>query len=392
MKDLFRVAYDLDRKNLPFALVTVIGTDGIIPRKAGRMLVSADGRFWSTVGGHLIEDEAVKASLEAIHEGRGRRIAVDTGKGSMELMIDVVNQERRAYIIGYGHVGRALAQTLHSIGFSVHIFDIRPFECGWAAETHAGDCWKDILSGLALDSRSSLIVTVHSNEDILSYIDYSAAFYVGVMGTRSRVMPDKAIHTPAGIDAGAQTPEEVAVSISAEILRLYNRRSGLSSSERRWRFIVVLGDGEYAAAAIMRLSRAGYDVLGTGASCPPSLDCRVIDEPGMCFHAFDEGVIPFYIDDGYGAIKALAPAVVVDASSALPGPDRREIPFLVMIGGSASDADAIIGTVPGVDIGRVIYSGSSSRSREAVASDEAYAVAGGVLEAVDGFFAGYGKA
>ena len=267
MKELFRVAYELDRRNLPFALVTVIGTDGIIPRQNGRMLVREDGSFTSTIGGHLIEDEAVKASMEAIREGRGRRLNVDTGKGSMELMIDVVNQKRMAYLIGYGHVGKALAATLHSIGFSVHIYDIRPVECDWAAEIHVGDCWKDILSGLVLDSRSSLIVTVHSKEDILSYIDYSSASYVGVMGTRSRVMPDKGIHTPAGLDVGAETPEEVAVSISAEILRLYNRHSGMSSRERRWRFVVVRGCDEYAAAAIMRLKGAGYDVIDLGVNC-----------------------------------------------------------------------------------------------------------------------------
>ena len=391
MKELFRIAYELDRRNLPFALVTVIGTDGIIPRQNGRMLVREDGSFTSTIGGHLIEDEAVKASVEAILEGRGRRISVDTGKGSMELMIDVVNQRRTAYLVGYGHVGKALAATLHSIGFSVHIYDIRPVECDWAAEIHVGDCWKDILSGLVLDSRSSLIVTVHSKEDILSYIDYSSAFYVGVMGTRSRVMPDKGIHTPAGLDAGAETPEEVAVSISAEILRLYNRRSGMSSRERRWRFIVVRGEGEYAAAAIMRLHGAGYDVLGTGLSCPQSLDCRVIDEPGECFHAFDDGVIPFLIDDGSSAISALAPTVVIDSSGGQSGPGRKEVPFLVSIGGSVADVDARIGTVPGVDLGRVIYSGASLPSPSDVTPDDAYAVAGGVLEAVDGFFSGYGR-
>ena len=49
MKELFRVAYELDRRNLPFALVTVIGTDGIIPRQNGRMLVREDGSFISTI-------------------------------------------------------------------------------------------------------------------------------------------------------------------------------------------------------------------------------------------------------------------------------------------------------------------------------------------------------
>lgn len=102
-------------------------------------------------------------------------------------------------------------------------------------------------------------------------------------------------------------------------------------------------------------------------------------------------MIPFLIDDGSSAISALAPAVVVDAYGGQPGPDRKEVPFLVSIGGQAADADARIGTVPGVDLGRVIYSGASLPSPSDVTPDDAYAVAGGVLEAVDGFFSGYGR-
>lgn len=104
---MFGTAADLEYRNLPFAIVTIIETSGTVPRSSGRMLVMEDGSFSSTIGGHLVEDEAIRAARDAIAEGKGRRISVDTGKGVFELMIDVVNPVRRVYIAGYGHVGRA---------------------------------------------------------------------------------------------------------------------------------------------------------------------------------------------------------------------------------------------------------------------------------------------
>ena len=155
--EMFAASAEAARKNLPFAIVTIIGAAGAVPRKSGRMLVSEDGRIWSTIGGHLFEDEAVQAACHAMQEGRSRRITVDSGNGSMELMIDVVNPVKRAYIIGYGNVGKALAGLLHSIGYELHIFDIRPFSCDYAAESAVGDTWGGLLRGLVLDR----IVCIH---------------------------------------------------------------------------------------------------------------------------------------------------------------------------------------------------------------------------------------
>lgn len=191
---MFGTAADLEYRNLPFAIVTIIETSGTVPRSSGRMLVMEDGSFSSTIGGHLVEDEAIRAARDAIAEGKGRRISVDTGKGVFELMIDVVNPVRRVYIAGYGHVGRALSDLLHEVGFAVYLYDLNAISCDYAAECHTGKSWKEVFDGLSLDEYSALIITVHSSEDILSYIDYSRAFYVGYMGSRSKIVPQSGMH------------------------------------------------------------------------------------------------------------------------------------------------------------------------------------------------------
>ena len=267
MRGMFGTAADLEYRNLPFAIVTIIGTSGTVPRSSGRMLLMEDGSFSSTIGGHLVEDEAIKAARDAIAEGKGRRISVDTGKGVFELMIDVVNPVRRVYIAGYGHVGRALSDLLHEVGFAVYLYDLNAISCDYAAECHTGKSWKEVFDGLSLDEYSALIITVHSSEDILSYIDYSRAFYVGYMGSRSKIVPQSGMHAPAGLDIAAETPAEVAVAITAEIMRSYNRTTGLDLSERRRRLIAVSGDGIIFSAVIKRLWNSGYDVIAATHDC-----------------------------------------------------------------------------------------------------------------------------
>ena len=384
MRGMFGTAADLEYRNLPFAIVTIIGTSGTVPRSSGRMLVMEDGSFSSTIGGHLVEDEAIMAARDAIAEGKGRRISVDTGKGVFELMIDVVNPVRRVYIAGYGHVGRALSDLLHEVGFAVYLYDLNAISCDYAAECHTGKSWKEVFDGLSLDEYSALIITVHSSEDILSYVDYSRAFYVGYMGSRSKIVPQSGMHAPAGLDIAAETPAEVAVAITAEIMRSYNRTTGLDLSERRRRLIAVSGDGIIFSAVTERLRNSGYDVIAVTHDCIGN-SVR-ITEARDCFKVLDDGKIPV-IDDA-STIGRLCPEVSVCIGNG--GIKGR---FTIGIGDdmhAPEDADAVVGTVHGTDLGMVSRHGIS-KELKAFSEDEAYAVAGGVLEAVDNYFRRSGR-
>lgn len=388
-EDMFAKAYELERLNLPFAIVTIIGAEGIVPRRSGRMLVAEDGSTWSTVGGHLVEEAAIKASLEAISEGMGRIIDVSTGRGSVRLMVDVVKKAKRAYIIGYGHVGQAVAKALHSVGYAIYIHDIAPAECPWAAGVRVGGNWNEALSGLVLDKSSALVVTVHGSDDVLPLIDCSNAFYAGILSSRSRVIPGKDLHAPIGLDIGARTPEEIAISVAAEVMKAYSGRSGLPGRERRRRFVLVSGNGEIAEKAALRLLRSGYDVLAVG-SIPPS-HAFEISSPELCFHVLDEGRLPVFSGSAEEAAAKLKPLAAVGIGSA--GRNMREMaPFTVAAGPgltAAEDADAVIETL-GEDVGCLLRSGSTFPGDSlSIPSDAIGSVTGAILEAVDSFFSAF---
>lgn len=383
--EMFRRAYEMDRRNLPFAIATVIGRNGTTPRRSGRMLIEEDGTTHSTIGGHLIETQTVEAALDAMKEGKGRIISVDAGHGRMEIMIDPVNRIKRAYIIGYGYVGKAIADTLHSVGFALYIYDIRPVDCPFAAEVHTGDDWKSILSGLVLDEFSSLIITTHTKEDILALIDASKAFYIGVMASRARIIPKKGIYSPLGLDIAAETPEEVAIAVCAEIMQLYSRTSGMSLSRRRERLVIVRGAGDLATGTIIKLWRAGYDVLALEIDKPTQIRRSVsfaeavydgemtvdgvkavrIERAEDAFHVFDDGFVPVLIDPDGKAIEKLHPAVVVDAIIAKKnlGTKIDSAPLVIALGPGFTagvDADAVIETQRGHRLGRIIREGSAA--------------------------------
>ena len=381
----FRKAAELEEKNIPFAIVTIAGTEGTVPRQSGRMIVAEDSSHFSTIGGHLIEDEAIRAAVEAIRDGRRRKLEAAAGKGRVTLMIDPVNKIRKAYIIGYGHTGKAIAETLHSIGYALYIYDINPVECPSAAEIHTGENWEGILSGLVLDRWSALVVTIHDGAKALDLIDYSEAFYAGMMASRTRVMPEKGIHAPLGLDTGAETPEEIAVSAAAEIMGAYSRASGMERCERRRRLIIVRGAGDLATAVIIRLSNAGYDVLALETEKPTQVRRNVsfaeavyekehtvegiravlIDDADEAFHAFDRHEVPVLIDPEGKSIGRLRPMVVVDAIMAKRnlGTHRSMAPLVIALGPGFSapgDVDIVIETQRGHNLGRIIRNGSAA--------------------------------
>ena len=382
---VFEAARKLERCNLPFAIVTIVSTSSIVPRRSGRMLVDGQGDIVGTIGGHRVEEQARSAALDAMEKGEGRLVEVDSGKGRMTLMIDVVNRIRKVHVIGFGHVGRCVAEMLHSVGYAVYVYDIRPLECTYAAQVRTGENWKDVLSGLEVDGCGALVVTVHDSNALLPLVDFSKAFYVGLLSSRSRIVPDKGISAPLGLDIGAETPQEVAISVAAEIMRAFNRTGGRPLCDDRRRLVIVRGAGDLASATIIRLTRAGYHVLALETARPTQVrrnvsfaeavydgSCVVdgmkavlIDSPQECFHAFDRHEVPVLVDEEASSIGILSPTVVVDAVMAKKnlGTRRDMAPLVVALGPgftAGDDVDVVIETKRGHDLGRIIAAGSAA--------------------------------
>ena len=233
------------------ASATVVDTARSVPRRAGaKMLVFRDGSIEGTVGGGEMEARVVAEARAALGDGRCRLLSyrlVDPGRGDpgvcggdVRIFVEPHMPEPTVVVMGYGHVGRAVAHLAHWLGFTVVAVDDRSEIEAPEAGDHAPDEFMvgtvdDLLAGRTLDVDTS-VVLVTRNVDVdaaaLPALLATGAGYVGVMGsarrwetTRSRLAAEGAeeaaldrVHAPIGIDVGAETPEEIALSIMAEVV------------------------------------------------------------------------------------------------------------------------------------------------------------------------------
>lgn len=239
---VYEAALEALRQGGVAAVVTVIGVRGSTPRgAAAKMLVHADGRTVGTVGGGDVEACAVEEARAAMGEGRPREArcrARDEG-GEMRLFIEVLTPRPTLLILGAGHVGQAVAELGDFLGYRVAVVDERqelmaPKRFPSADVRLPGDFARQVAKFPLSERTYVVIVTPHENEDerILAALAGREVAYVGLIGSSRRTahtfqrageldVPEGVldrIHTPIGLDIGAESPREIAVSIMAEII------------------------------------------------------------------------------------------------------------------------------------------------------------------------------
>ena len=223
-------------------LATIAGARGSAPRKdAARLLVSARGLRIGTVGGGEIEAAALAGASEMLGGPDGSRlfeIATNCG-GVVTVMLEKFGPRRGLLIVGAGHIGRAVAQAAAEAGYRVAVVGTTPpdpFADGAGVERLAAT-EPSALDGWENPDRTHVVVaTGDADADSAWAVAALARPFagVGVVGSRNKaaairhaaaaagVRPER-VHTlrcPVGLDLGAVTPAEIAVSIVAELIRL----------------------------------------------------------------------------------------------------------------------------------------------------------------------------
>lgn len=240
----------------PVMVATVIAAPGGSTLGA-KMLVRRDGTTLGSLG-HAVIDEAVKAgagdefrrrSVEVLYfDASGQPVSRREAREgeSFQVMLEVHERPQTLVIIGGGHVGKALATIGHLLGFSVEVVDDRP-EYANAERFPEADritCgrFEEVLADYPIDANTYVICVTrgHRHDEVsLKLVAEKGAAYVGMIGSRRRagavlqhlleegVDPAaiRRVRTPIGLDIGAQTPEEIAVSVMAEIV-MERRASG----------------------------------------------------------------------------------------------------------------------------------------------------------------------
>jgi xanthine dehydrogenase accessory factor len=256
--DIYHAVVDLENKREAGALCTIIESSGSTPRHDGsKMLVYEDGHFIGTVGGGEIENRVMQEALQAIRDGKSRRLSYsmvdpkngDPGicGGQVEVYVEPILPQPTLVVIGGGHVGKAVAHLAKWLGFRVGVSDDRTEFCTPEMNPDADDFYPvpmaDLPKSLKITSSVYLVLTTRGMVvDVpgLPAILDSHAGYIGVIGSRRRwtmtrkalleagVAPEKidCLNSPIGLELRAETPEEIAVSIMAEIIALRNGGSG----------------------------------------------------------------------------------------------------------------------------------------------------------------------
>jgi xanthine dehydrogenase accessory factor len=248
----------------PVVTAAIVRDSGSVPRRTGaRMLVYPDGHARGSVGGGLFEALVIRDALAALASGQSvTREYSFTPEGTnphafgavcggrAEVYLEVIMPPDRLLIVGGGHCGRALAQAASLLDFSIVIADDRAEYARLEDFPYPGI--ESVLhlpadyAGLPAPDEQTYVVLVSkgfvTDEAALRQVIQAPAAYVGMIGSRrkrevvfSRLRADGVseealarVHAPVGLEIGAETPEEIAVSILAEIIqaRAERRKAG----------------------------------------------------------------------------------------------------------------------------------------------------------------------
>ncbi|MHA2225386.1 MAG: XdhC family protein [Candidatus Hodarchaeales archaeon] len=264
-KDFFEIIREQYQKGGTFSLVTVVDISGSAPQRVGaKMLVSPTGELLcGTIGGGSIENLALKDALKQINTKtpilkeyklleEGEKAIGSLCGGTMTLFYDILGSGAKIYIFGAGHISQQLTPLLASLGFWIVVIDDRKdylnekFKHSKVVETLSGN-FIETIDSIEFDAESYIVILTYSHnqdEKILKHLltkrqeELGTWKYLGMIGSKRKVKevfnrlisqgidPSllEKVRSPIGLAIGSQTPEEVAISIAAEIIRVRNTK------------------------------------------------------------------------------------------------------------------------------------------------------------------------
>lgn len=259
--DIYAEIARLRQEGRRAALATIIQVQGSIPSyETSKILVRDDGSILGTVGGGCVEAEVWAAAQEVMREERPRRLHFNLNNtpesdqglvcgGSLDIFVEPILATPTLYLFGGGHVSLAVSKVAGACGFDVVVIDDREAFAARerfpdSAALHCGS-WEEIFPKLSLNEFSYVLIATRGHKAdfvCLRWAVSTRARYVGMIGSRrKRIVFEKVlrrqgvpaeqlerIHSPAGLDIGALTPGEIALSVVAEMVAV--RRNAVSAT------------------------------------------------------------------------------------------------------------------------------------------------------------------
>jgi len=244
------------------ALATIVDVRGSIPSyESAKLLVREDGSMIGTIGGGCVEAEVWNAAREVIEMEKPKHLSFNLGQdaaydnglicgGQLDVFVEPVLPVPHAFIFGAGHISKSLSKVANIAGFSTVVVDNREAFANRerfpeASEVHAAE-YEEVFPRLAINETSYLIIVTRGHRDdmrVLKLALGTPARYIAMIGSKRKVLNvarelekegvERAalerIFAPMGLDIGAISPEEIAISVAAEMIAV---RRGAASNWR----------------------------------------------------------------------------------------------------------------------------------------------------------------
>jgi xanthine/CO dehydrogenase XdhC/CoxF family maturation factor len=238
------------------ALATVIASPPGAARVGARMFVPEDGPAKGSLGDATLDARAAAAARSQIAEGRAAVVPADAPGGRVDLFIEVLTPPIPLLVCGAGHDALPVVRLAHELGWWVMVADSRPAFATRERFPEADEVFlvedREVPAVARIDRHTFVVVMTHNflhDLELIRGLLATPARYIGLLGPRARtdkllaelakqggVLDDAQrarLYGPVGLDTGADSPEEIALSILAEILAVHNGRPAASLRDRR---------------------------------------------------------------------------------------------------------------------------------------------------------------
>ncbi|HZT28756.1 MAG TPA: XdhC/CoxI family protein [Bryobacteraceae bacterium] len=260
--DVYEELVRLRRLGQKCVIATIVQVRGSIPSyESAKLLVREDGSMVGTIGGGCVEAEVWNAAREVLETEQPKHLSFNLGQdaaydnglicgGQLDVFVEPILPVPTAFIFGAGHISKSLSKVATLAGFSTTIIDNRDTFANRerfpeAGEIFAGE-YEDVFGKLNVNETSYLVIVTRGHRDdmrVLRWAVTTPARYVAMIGSKRKVInvikelekegiPREAferVFSPMGLEIGAISPEEIAISVVAEMIAV--RRN----AESNWR-------------------------------------------------------------------------------------------------------------------------------------------------------------
>lgn len=256
MKQIYQKTNELLDKQETFAVATIIDYKGSVPRRLAKMIVTKDLKTYGTIGGGCVEGQVAEEAALMFRNGT-KGIVVKTYDlveeefggvgmncgGKIDVSIEIVEPDPRLIIAGSGHLSVAIAKVAQMLDFEIFIVDPLAQKENFPEDCRIiPDFFENNLPNITISKNTYIVIVTRHKDDLptLRAALKTKAGYIGLIGSRRRVLQAfkillnegftegqlEKVNAPIGLRIGAETPDEIAVSIMAEIIQ--QRRIGVS--------------------------------------------------------------------------------------------------------------------------------------------------------------------